>query len=234
MLDRPAKVLNARYGGTWPHYDSVCVDRSSKWGNPYHLGEDGNRDEVIEKYEQWIRARPELLARLGELKGKDLVCWCAPKRCHADVLLKLLEERMPDGTTVVTPPAAPQMTVAQMTELYIKLRDKRDEVKKAHTEQLQPYNDMMGKLEGLLHAELQRAQLDSMRSEAGTVYRSTETSVSVKDWPATLAFIQDNKLFDLFEARVSKTAAIAVIEETKAPIPGVQITQTEVLRVRRS
>jgi len=32
---------------------------------------------------------PELLAALPELRGKDLVCWCSPLPCHADVLLEL-------------------------------------------------------------------------------------------------------------------------------------------------
>ena len=53
------------------------------------IGRDGTRDEVIAKYRAWIARQPSLMAALGELRGKHLVCWCAPERCHADVLIEL-------------------------------------------------------------------------------------------------------------------------------------------------
>jgi hypothetical protein len=64
----------------------VYIGRPSKWGNHYEIGKDGNREEVIDKYEQWFLGSP-LLYDLGELRGKILGCWCHPKRCHGDVLL---------------------------------------------------------------------------------------------------------------------------------------------------
>jgi len=70
--------------------DAVYVGRPSKWGNPFKIGKDGTREEVIEKYFDYavysISINPQWLE---ELKGKDLVCWCAPLPCHADVLLEL-------------------------------------------------------------------------------------------------------------------------------------------------
>lgn len=70
----------------------VYVGRPTPWGNPFIIGRDGTRQEVIAKYERWLRSQPDLMARLPELKGRDLRCWCAPKACHADVLLKLANE----------------------------------------------------------------------------------------------------------------------------------------------
>lgn len=67
----------------------VYIGRPSKWGNPFEIGRDGTREEVIEKYRQWIQTQPQLLAVLAELKGKVLGCWCAPKACHGDVLVEL-------------------------------------------------------------------------------------------------------------------------------------------------
>jgi hypothetical protein len=65
---------------------------ASKWKNPYIERKDGTRDEVIEKYRQYIKTRSDLLASLPELKGKRLGCWCKPEPCHGDVLIELLEE----------------------------------------------------------------------------------------------------------------------------------------------
>ena len=64
------------------------VGRPTIWGNPFVIGRDGSREEVIAKYEEYLLNEPKLLRRLHELRGKHLVCWCAPKACHADVLIK--------------------------------------------------------------------------------------------------------------------------------------------------
>lgn len=76
--------------------DAVYVGRPTKWGNPYVINVDGTREEVIAKYKKWLEE--EALADFAaygqvavrtELQGKDLVCWCSPEACHADVLLEL-------------------------------------------------------------------------------------------------------------------------------------------------
>jgi Domain of unknown function (DUF4326) len=82
-------VMNARQVGKRPTADRVYVGRPSKWGNPFVIGRDGSRDEVIAKYRTWIVRQPALMAALHELRGNNLVCWCAPELCHADMLIEL-------------------------------------------------------------------------------------------------------------------------------------------------
>jgi hypothetical protein len=62
---------------------------SPKWGNPFVVGRDGDRDECCEKYATWFLEQSDLLADLGELRGRILLCWCAPQRCHAEILEEL-------------------------------------------------------------------------------------------------------------------------------------------------
>jgi hypothetical protein len=69
----------------------VYIGRPSKWGNPFVVGRDGDRETVIEKYRAWIMGQGELLADLHELRGKRLGCWCAPQACHGDVLAELAD-----------------------------------------------------------------------------------------------------------------------------------------------
>ncbi len=71
-------------------YD-VYIGRPSKWGNPFTIGRDGTREEVIAKYLKHVLYHPELVDALPELKGKVLGCWCKPLSCHGDVLVKLCE-----------------------------------------------------------------------------------------------------------------------------------------------
>lgn len=61
----------------------------SKWHNPFVVGKDGTRAQVIAKYREHLK-RKGLVAELEELRGKDLACWCWPEPCHGDVLLELL------------------------------------------------------------------------------------------------------------------------------------------------
>ena len=69
---------------------AVYVGRPSIWGNPFVLGRDGDRKEVIRKYIAWLNTQPALKQRARrELAGKNLICWCAPLACHADVLLRV-------------------------------------------------------------------------------------------------------------------------------------------------
>lgn len=90
----PEKVVHCRK----EKYD-IYIGRPSKWGNPYSH-KDGTkaefvvktRKESIEKYEEYIR-QSRLMKDIDELEGKILGCWCKPKSCHGDVLVKLLEEK---------------------------------------------------------------------------------------------------------------------------------------------
>ena len=69
---------------------AVYIGRGSRWGNPFVVGRDGTRDEVCEKHRQllWhqIQEGEITLDDLVSLHGKDLVCFCAPRRCHGDTL----------------------------------------------------------------------------------------------------------------------------------------------------
>ena len=74
--------------------------KGSKFANPFKVGRDGTLDEVLEKYREYITSTPALMDSLDELRNKILTCWCAPARCHCDVLLELLEEHVEDQEVV--------------------------------------------------------------------------------------------------------------------------------------
>jgi hypothetical protein len=68
---------------------------ASKWANPFKLPRGADlhtRLAVLAKYAAWLEGQPELLAAIGELRGKVLGCWCAPPLpCHGHILAKLAD-----------------------------------------------------------------------------------------------------------------------------------------------
>lgn len=87
---RKTTVVNMRHEKC-----DVRIDRKTKWGNPFKIGEYGDREEVVRKYRIWIKQllklKPGFEKDLLALKGKRLGCWCKPKACHGDVLVELIE-----------------------------------------------------------------------------------------------------------------------------------------------
>lgn len=79
------------------------VGRPSPLGNPFHIGKDGTREQVISMYRQWLHVQlSDLLSpaarefkRICETarKGLDvvLVCWCSPLPCHAEIIKEEIE-----------------------------------------------------------------------------------------------------------------------------------------------
>ena len=90
------EVLNKRHlpDGKLPD-GARYIGRPSRWGNPFKLGRDGDRDEVMAKYATWLNEkladetfRKELI-KLS--KATALVCWCKPEACHGDLLVAAMD-----------------------------------------------------------------------------------------------------------------------------------------------
>ena len=71
---------------------AVYIGRGSPWGNPFIISVHGDRNEVCDLYQERLEHEIDVgdisLHALADLHGKDLVCFCAPKRCHGHILEK--------------------------------------------------------------------------------------------------------------------------------------------------
>ena len=61
----------------------------SKWANPYRITRTNGRKQAVLKFVQYLRSNTSLLKDIHQLKGANRGCWCVPKLCHANILLKL-------------------------------------------------------------------------------------------------------------------------------------------------
>lgn len=96
MASAEPRVYSKRKGAQRPPAGAVLVDRTTPHGNQFVIGKDGTRGECVELHRDWIMDPEQATYRervRRELRGKDLVCWCAPKPCHANVLLEIANGR---------------------------------------------------------------------------------------------------------------------------------------------
>ena len=88
--ERMPRVLNMRIPA---HRRLVALglakrcDRATKWGNPFRIGRDGTRAQVIEKHKAYLDANFSD-ADFEELRGWDVACWCWPEPCHCDEIVR--------------------------------------------------------------------------------------------------------------------------------------------------
>ncbi len=70
---------------------TIYIGRPSKLGNPYKVGTDGSRDELIIKFKAY--AVKHLLNEIRKLKKEDILgCWCKPENCHGDAIIEIWED----------------------------------------------------------------------------------------------------------------------------------------------
>lgn len=107
-MTAPARIQLSRRKGWRMPPNTVKVDRTTKWGNPFVVGKHGTRAECVDLFTKMLagyicisvdNANEQIAYRRmvkkdkAELRGKNLACWCQPGvACHADVLLKLRQK----------------------------------------------------------------------------------------------------------------------------------------------
>jgi hypothetical protein len=126
------------------------------------------------------------------------------------------------------------MTPGEMIQRYLQLRQFIQGKEADHKEIMAPLLELRAQLEGALLTYLNDNQIDSTRSDLGTAFKQTASSVTVRDWQTTLSYIRDHQLWDMLEARVSKSAVLDMLDEKKELLPGVDVSQVSVLRVRQN
>jgi hypothetical protein len=108
VLDGATVVVNVRKSGPHRHLVPWLADADllcyvghagprhswpeSDFASPFVREAAVDREQLVEHYRQWLADQPELMARIrsGELAGRALGCWCAPRPCHADVLAEVV------------------------------------------------------------------------------------------------------------------------------------------------
>jgi len=126
------------------------------------------------------------------------------------------------------------MKMSDLVAKYIELRDKKSEFKAAYDAKVGKIDEVLDQIENKLLEVFESTGMDSVKTEAGTAYKSTRTSASVGDREAFMEFVRTNDEWPLLEIRASKTA----VEEYRAAHddlpPGINWREERVVNIRRS
>lgn len=143
-------------------------------------------------------------------------------------------------------PDAHNYTVEELVSAYVKIRDKKAELKAQFMEQQRPYDEALRKIEVEMLDKLRTAGVESMKTAAGTAYKSIRSSVVVADRAAFLDFIVEGateairngadatSAFDYLDIKANKTAVEDHLSQTNELPPGVDIRREEVVGFRRA
>jgi hypothetical protein len=127
------------------------------------------------------------------------------------------------------------VTPADLIEEFIKLRDGKKAAEDKMKQWLDDhYNARMEQIEAHLMDSLNQLEADSVKTEHGTAFKRIETSVTVATPHDFQRHVIGTQQWELIDFRANKTAVKAFVEANDGALPpGVNMTQTTVLSVRR-
>lgn len=127
------------------------------------------------------------------------------------------------------------MKLSEAVSLYIKMRDKKAQMKADFEASVAPLTEKMDKLEAKLLDVFNKTGMDSVKTEFGTAYATTRTTASVADREAFMDYVKANEEWALLEVRTSKTAVeqYRSANDNELP-PGINLREERVVNIRRS
>jgi phosphopantetheine adenylyltransferase len=127
-----------------------------------------------------------------------------------------------------------QPTIDNVVDAYVKLRDRKAQLKKEHDAKVAPIAEKMAQIEAFLLTQAKNQGVQSFKTEAGTAYKSQDTSVTVADKDAYLRFINENNFWHGLDVKANKTAVIEYMAEHDGDLPpGLNYRAEDVINVRR-
>lgn len=136
---------------------------------------------------------------------------------------------------IMTEQAAPKSppTIEQRIDQYVKLRDTIKDKDDAHKKAMEPYREALEKLNNLMLSHLNTIGADSVKASSGTVYRTTKRSASLEDGDAFMRHVITKEAWELLDRKANVSAVEAYVAENGVLPPGVKMTSTQVVGVRR-
>jgi len=125
------------------------------------------------------------------------------------------------------------MNTQELIDRYIQIRAAKEQLAKKQKADNARINNVLEKIEKLLMNQMEQLGSDSIKTKAGTCYRSIRTSVKVEDRDCFLDFVKSNEAWELLESRAAKSNVEQFLEQHQDIPPGLSIRRDAVVNIRR-
>lgn len=126
------------------------------------------------------------------------------------------------------------MKLDELVGKYIELRDRKAVFKAEYDQKVSKLDQALEKIEAILLKTFDDTGMESVRTDAGTAYKSVRTSTSVADRDIFLGFVRDNDAWELLETRAAKKAVEEYVAANEELPPGVNMRSEVTVNVRRT
>jgi len=125
--------------------------------------------------------------------------------------------------------------IDNIVERYVKLRDRKAELKKAYEASVEGIDKGMEKIENFLLKTLQDMGTEAFKTAHGTAYVTTKTSATIRDWDQFKAFLEEQEdPFYFLDRKANKTAVEEYSKEHQDVPSGINWTAIKAVNIRRS
>jgi hypothetical protein len=126
------------------------------------------------------------------------------------------------------------LSVNKLTAVFIKIRDKRAEVKAAHKKIEEELESQMDVIKQVLLKHCKDENVESVRTTAGLFYRTLKTRYWASDWAAMYKFIAEHEIPEFFEKRLNQSVVKTFVEENPDVVPdGLNVDSEYILTVKK-
>ena len=125
------------------------------------------------------------------------------------------------------------MNAQELIDRYVQIRAAKEQLAKKQKADNARINTVMEKIERVLMEQMEQIGSDSIKTKAGTCYRSIRTSVKVEDRDSFLDFVKSNEAWELLESRAAKSNVEQFLEQHQDIPPGLSIRRDAVVNIRR-
>lgn len=130
---------------------------------------------------------------------------------------------------------SPQIDLDRLTAIYLKMRDKRDDMRREAEAREKEIEEQMGIIEAEMLEICKQMNADSVRTPHGTIIRSVKSRYWTNDWDSMYRFIKEHDAFGLLEKRLHQTHLKEFLSENPDLFPaGVNVENAYSVVVRRS
>lgn len=128
-----------------------------------------------------------------------------------------------------------EIPLEKLTRVYIKMREKKSDIDHEYNEKLSAIEGQMKQVKSAILEHMKAIGAESLRTDAGTVYRTVRTTYTTTDWESMGKFILEHGVPELLEKRLHQTNMKAFLEEHPDTLPpGLNANMEYSVTVKRS